>query len=161
MVEALRGRSVVDQPIAFLMLLPSFEKKLEIVSVDLGFAATTFFLLTAAWGGGIVAVELADVVGVELAVVGATVGEAVPAVVPLEAPLEEVETTPTRSGLGSAVPSTVAGVGVLVPEVVVARRIRRDRAGWCQARWRAHACGRSPLRSKASAPTGRSTASQP
>jgi len=64
-----------------------------------------------------------DEVGVGVGVVGAaTAAEAVPAVVPLDVAFAAAATTPTRSGLGSAVPRTVAGAGVLgvglvVPEV--------------------------------------------
>lgn len=104
---------------AFLMLLPIFEKKvstLSVMLVDLGFAGAAFFLEAAACGGGVVEIE----VGVGVGVVGAaTAGEAVPAVVPLEVAVDPAATTPTRSGLGSAVPRMVAGAGVLGVGLVV------------------------------------------
>ena len=54
--RGLGKRGVRDQPNAFLMLLPRFEKNPEMLLFDLGFTGTTFFLETAASGGGIVAV---------------------------------------------------------------------------------------------------------
>ena len=113
-----RTSVVLDQPNAFLMLLPSFVKKLETVLVDFGFALA-FALGAAVSGGGMEAVAPVTTVElfvVELAVVGAVVGAVV---VPLVVELESVVPS-TILGLGWAVPKTVAGAGGLAVGLGVA-----------------------------------------
>ena len=95
------------------MLLPRSEKNPETPLLDVDFFAAGFFLETAASGGGVLAIVAAAAGAV-------TTGEAVPADVPLDvAPVVDPVAVLVMSGFASGVPSTVAGVGVLVAGVGV------------------------------------------
>jgi hypothetical protein len=100
-----------------LILEPRPEKKFKMVLVvedDEELVDAVVCGEAAACGGGVAAPDVGVFVVSELVVIGAVTGaEAVPAVVPLELAVDAAATTPTRSGLGSAVPRIVAGVGVL------------------------------------------------